>query len=107
MKEYITKEFTCPECDGNGYIIDVRATCCGCMDEDGNCCMVPDPEQYQKECNCNNGVLLIEEEINMKDVVHYIENNNNMNTECGKNISEIKDYSHAKGLVTCEKCNKL
>lgn len=54
------KQITCPDCNGYGYTIEVRATCCGNL-QHGSCCGVPDPEQYQKECYCENGMILIEE----------------------------------------------
>lgn len=60
MKKQI-KQITCPDCGGYGYIIEVRATFCGNVNEHGSCCGVPDAEQYKKECNCNRGIILIEE----------------------------------------------
>jgi len=54
------KNITCPYCEGHGYTIEVRATCCGNINEHGDCCGIPDPEQYQKECPCDNGTILIE-----------------------------------------------
>jgi len=54
------KEVTCPDCEGYGYVIDVRATCCGNL-SNGDCCGIPDPEQYQKECHCYMGTILIED----------------------------------------------
>lgn len=55
------KQTTCPDCQGYGYTIEVRATCCGNVNEFGSCCGVPDPEQYQKQCHCDRGLILIEE----------------------------------------------
>lgn len=60
---YELKEITCPYCGGYGYVLDVRATCCGNSDEFGNCCGIPDPEQYQKQCHCDRGTIIIEEQI--------------------------------------------
>jgi len=54
------KEVTCPDCGGYGYVVDIISKCCGNANEYGSCCGIPEPEQFQRECYCDNGKIIIE-----------------------------------------------
>lgn len=55
----MTDKLKCPDCDGEGYIVNGKQTivCCNCPNEDGSCCgngipgYEPDIEQCVR-CEC-------------------------------------------------------
>ena len=47
----------CPNCEGNGYTIEVEAQCCGNLSVFGECCNNPDAVQVQVACSCDMGYV--------------------------------------------------
>lgn len=51
-RDYILNEGTliCPDCGGDGTIVDYTTGCCRNPNEDGSCCNCPIPEPIQVQC---------------------------------------------------------
>ena len=49
----------CEWCNDTGYDCEfgIRPVCCGCPDDDGSCCGVPNAEQVPYPCRECNGEL--------------------------------------------------
>ena len=46
----------CSLCDGQGWVVEVEANCCGSY-KDYGCCGVPEPIQVQVKCKCDRGFV--------------------------------------------------
>ena len=46
----------CSLCDGQGWVVEIEANCCGNY-KDYGCCGIPEPIQVQVECKCDRGFV--------------------------------------------------
>lgn len=69
-KEVVAEYYTCHICGGDGYTIEVEATCC--MRQGNECCGIPDPIQVQRECFCDKGIIPFDKQSITNAIENYI-----------------------------------